>query len=329
MAGESFREIWQIAKEATYGTIVPATRQLSGDPSGHLNRTRANHEIRVSTGTRDNVRGNKPRAVTAGGAFSQAFDADEIIELFLAAIQGGVTPTTALGASTWVFTPSTTLDSQVWEWFDGYNGWVESGVYIDTLKFSWSAAANGDTKVEATLFGKDRVPQTITAALTTRSPIWMEGWETLVYLDALGGTAGTTLFGKAISGTLTLTNKLGRKYFANNTLATAAVPFGEFGCSGDLIIEADTAGMVEYTNWDSSIDRLIRLSHGNNGAVLGTSTLKRVINHDIPCTWTAFDLGALDAGTRVLKGSFNYKYDATNAFSYKATVVSSRAAAYV
>jgi len=143
MAGESFREIWQIAKEATYGTIVPATRQLSGESSGHLNRTRANHEIRVSTGTRDNVRGNKPRAVTAGGAFSQAFDADEIIELFLAAIQGGVTPVTALGASTWVFTPSTTLDSQVWEWFDGYNGWVESGVYIDTLKFTWSAAANG------------------------------------------------------------------------------------------------------------------------------------------------------------------------------------------
>lgn len=329
MAGEGFRELWQIGKETTYGTPVPATRQLSGDPSGHLDRDRENHEIRVSTGTRDNVRGNKPRAVTAGGMFSQAFDADEIIELFLAAVQGGVTPTTALGASTWVFTPGATLDSQTWEWFDGYNGWSESGVYLDTLKFTWSAAKNGDTKVEATLFGKDRVPQTVTASLATRTPIWMEGYETLVYLDALGGTPGTTLFGKAISGELTLGNNLDRKYYANNTLATAAVTFGQFNCSGSLVIEADADGMAEYDNWDTSVDRLIRLSHGNNGAVLGTSALKRAINHDIPCTWTAFDLGSQDAGTRVLKGTFNYKFDAVNAFSYRATVVSSRGTAYV
>jgi hypothetical protein len=329
MAGEAWRQQWAIGVETAYGVAVPATRQLSAESAGHLERQAANHEIRVATGTRDNVRGNKPRAVTAGGMFSQAFDADEIIELFLGAVQGGVTPTTALGASTWVFKPAATLDSQTWEWYDGANGWQSPGTYIDTIKFTWSAAANGDTKVEATLFAKDRVIHTITAALATRNPIWMEGWETQVYLDALGGTPGTTLFGTAISGSLTLGNKLGRKYFANNTLVLSSVPFGQFSCSGDLIIEANAAGITEYTNWDTSVDRLLRLSHGNNGAVIGTSALKRSIVHDIPCTWTAMEISGMDAETRVLKASFNYKYDVVNSFSYRATVVNSRPTAYI
>lgn len=330
MAGELWRILTQVGKETVYGTPVAATRQLlMDDTSAGLNRTRAAHIIKVSTGTPDNVRGVKNRAVAAGGTFKQTLDADECLEPLLACVQGNVTPTTALGASTWVFKPSTALDSQTWENRDGYTDWQASGVYVDTIKYTWSAAANGDVMVDYTLFGKDRVQSTLTAALTTRSPIWVEGWESQVFLDALGGTPGTTAFGTAISGTVTITRKLGRKYYAANTQATGAVTQGEFDCTGDLVIEGNAASLTEYGNWDSSVGRLLRLKFGGNGAVLGTSTLKRSVSLDVPCFFTAWDLSGADAGTRVAKATFQYSYDPTNAFSTQVTVVNSRPTAYV
>jgi len=327
VAGETWRSLYQVAKEATYGVPLAATRQLLG--TGDLTRTQAAHIVKVNTGTSDNVRGIKNRAVQAGGKFTQPLDADEIIELFLGCVAGGVVPTTALGASTWVFKPSPTIDSQTWEWLDGYNGWQESGVYVDTLKFTWASTADGDAMVEATLFGKDRIQNTITPSLTTRTPIWMEGWETSVYVDPIGGTPGTTQFLTAISGTLTVTRKLGRKYFAANTQAIGAITQGEFDLTGDVLFEANTAYLAEYADWLAATQRLFRFNFGGNGAVIGTSALKRTIQLDIPCGYTAQDLSGSDAGTRVAKATLQYVYSPTLASSFVATVINSRPTAYV
>jgi hypothetical protein len=298
--------------------------------SGGLTRTRAAHIIKVSTGTPDNVRGVKNRSVAAGGTFKQTLDASEIVEPLLACIQGGVTPTTALGASTWLFKPSTTLDSQTWQWRDGYTDWQETGVYVDTIKLTWSSAANGDVMVDYTLFGKDRTQQALTAALSTRTPLWIEGWQCNVYLDAMGATPGTTQFATAISGTMTITRKLGRKYYANNTQATGAVTQGEFDVTGDIILEGNTASLTEYTDWDTSVARLMRLNFTNSvgGTVLGTSALYPTVNFDLPCYYTAWDLSGADAGTKVAKASFQYSYDVTNAYSLAVTAINARTTAY-
>jgi len=450
MAGESWRELTQVGKETTYGVAVPATRQLLMETGGTgLTRTRAAHVIQVATGTPDNVRGVKNRAVAAGGGFKQTLDADEIVELLLACIQGGVTPvasaaianpTTAVtavgsatggslpaatytyqitdvgpggaetaantastgyvasgttssvalsviaagasgtlqrriyrsagaaygliavlndnttttysdtgavtqavaiangappatnqtgtGANIWTFIPSTTIDSQTWEWRDGYNDWQESGVYIDTLKLTWSAAANGDTMLDVTLFGKDRVNNALTSSLATRSPIWVEGWETSVFLDTLGSAPGTTRYGTAISGDVTISRGLGRKYFANNSQATGSVPLGVFGCTGTMVLEGDSSSLVEYADWDASVARMLRLRFGSNGAALGASALRRTVFFDVPCFWTAWDLSGADAGTKVAKATFQYSYDPTNGFSFRAIAVNNRTTAY-
>lgn len=331
MPGEQWRQLVQVGKEASdaYGIAVPATRQLLMDTgSGGLTRTRAAHVIKVSTGTPDNVRGVKNRAVAAGGTFKQSLDSSEIVEPLLACIAGGVTPTTTLGASTWLFKPSTTLDSQTWQWRDGYTDWQETGVYVDTLKLTWSAAANGDVTVDYTLFGQDRTQQALTASLPTRSPTWIEGWEAKVYLDAMGGTAGTTPFATAISGSLTVTRHLGRKYYAANTQATGAVTQGEFDVTGDLVLEGDTPSLTEYADWDTSVPRLMRLAFGGNGAVIGTSTLKPSVYFDVPCFYTAWDLSGADAGTKIAKASLQYAYDSGNGFSLAVTAINNRPTAY-
>lgn len=151
MAGEQWLQLAQVGKETTEGTPVAATRRLyvTGDPT----RARVQNVIQVQTGTRDNQRDAKLRAVAAGAKFMMPIGADEITEWFLALINGGVTPTTALGASTWVFKPGTTLDSQTYEVFDGYRPWQLRGMKIDELKLS--GVVDGDTKAEATLFGRE------------------------------------------------------------------------------------------------------------------------------------------------------------------------------
>src|SRR5438105_3374335 len=155
LSGESWISFFSIAKETTEGTPVPVTRKLYG--TGSLSKTRAINMIKVSSGTRDNVRDAKVRATAAAGTFDQPLSADEIVELLLGTVAGGVTPTgSATAGYYWNFTPSSVapvVDAQTWEWVDGRRVWQGRGYKIDTLKIDGSPMA--DTKVTATLFGRD------------------------------------------------------------------------------------------------------------------------------------------------------------------------------
>ena len=323
MAGEQWRQVFQAGKETTPGMAVAATRKLYGN--GNMIRDRAMNVINVSTGTRDTQRDAKARAVTAGGNFTQELSADEIIELLLLGMKGGVTPTTSLGASTWVFTPGTP-DSATMEFYDGYRGWAERGVMLNQLKISGNAS--GDATVAVDLFGTEMVPQAITASLAERVPDFLQGWEGKLYIDAFGGTAGTTYIANtAISFDFTLQNNFGRKYYLDNTTATGAITTGKVGLMLDMVMEGNAAAMTEYTNRETAVKRLIRLELGNNVSV-GTGTAKKSVLIDLPCVASAVDLTPEDQGTKVYKFSFQYIYDPTNAFSARITVVNGRTTAW-
>lgn len=433
MAGEKWLVLSQVGKETTEGTAVAASRRLYAN--GSFTRERQQFIGKYQTGTRDNQREAKNRAVMASAKLEMAIGADEVLEYFLSAIRGGVTPSTADGASSWVFTPGAAIDSQTLEMFDGYRSWRMYGSKIDELKLS--GEANGDTKLEATYWGRDvqvfpfagtsgtsevqtlslgaasagtftitflgqttaaiaynanaaavqaalealasigtgnvtvtggalpatttltfagalatqpnlplitvnstgltgatvTIARTATGAsktpLTDRVPDTFQGWESKLYLDAFGGTAGTTLISNTlISWEVAIKNHLARKYFCDNTVSAGGVPMGELEVEVGLVYEANAAGYSEYINWDQMAYRLLRLDLGNNGAVIGTSALKKRIMLDIPCAYSAIDLSGDDNGTRTYKATAKYIYDATNAFGLRATVQTSRATAY-
>lgn len=325
MAGEAWQQITQIGKETVEGTAVAATRKMY--TTGDFTRTRAQNVVQVQTGTRDNQRDSKLRAVAAGGKLMMPIGADEIIEWFLALIQGPVTPVTLLGATTWTFKPGNTIDSQTYEYFDGYRAWVLRGTKIDELKLS--GTVDGDTKAEATFFAREMAVGALTAALPDRVPDFTEGWELQLFVDAFGATPGTTnIPGTIISWDITIKNNLARKYFGDNTLAAGGVVLGNLDVKVDVTLEANASAMAEYTNFDGNTKRLVRLLIGNNGAVLGTSALKKQITIDVPLAWGAVDLGGEDKGTKVYKFSGTYIYDPTNAFGLQAKVVTLRATAY-
>jgi hypothetical protein len=169
----------------------------------------------------------------------------------------------------------------------------------------------------------------VTPALTDRVPYFVEGWECQPYLDAFGAVPGTTaLVGEVISWDIDIKNNFARKYYAGNTTATGDVKIGELAITATVTMEGLAAAFTEYGNWDTGVKRLLRLTLGNNGGVIGTSTLKPQISFDIPGVWTAVDLTPEDSNSKAYKFTLDYIYDPTNAFGFQATAISSRATAY-
>ena len=326
MAGEAFKRLFQVGKEVTPGTPVAATRKLYG--TGALTRDRAIHMVDVQTGNRATVVGGKVRAVVAGGNFVQPLSADEIIEPLLMAVQGSVTPTVVdTTGKQWVFKATgSTLDTATMEFYDGERNWQQTGVNIDTLSIAGSVEA--DNTLTATFFGREMITASQTPALADRQIDIVEGWESQLYIDNLGATPGTTnIPGTMISWKIDFSNNMMRKYFADNTTATGAVILGKIGLKAEIVMEADTSALTEYTNRETAVQRLIRFQFGNN-ILVGSTTAKKKVAIDVPCLAGAIDLTGVTNGTATYKMNFEYMNDATNGFPLQVTVVNARGTAY-
>lgn len=327
MAGELWRSTFQFGKETTPGTPVAATRKMYFMTDGsRLSREREPRAHRFATTTRDNVRAFTLGSTVVGGTLELPLSASEVIELLLTTIKGGVTPTGAGTAKLWTFTPGTSLDAATIEWHDGARAWQASGCYGNKLTIAGSVEA--ENKVTCEIFGLAMVLNALTGSLTERTPDFIEGWETKLFVDAFGGTPGSTqVTGTLINWNVEISNQLERKYFAANTLNAGAIPIGELDVKAKLTFEAAaSAAATEFSNWDGATKRLVRLFFGDNEVI--ESTDKKFVTVDIPGAWEAFDLGGSDKGTRTYELSLQYVYDVTNAFGLQIRAQNARTAAF-
>jgi len=326
MAGELWRQYWQIGVESAAGTNVAATRRMYFGPDSRLSREREPRPHRFATASRDNVRAFTLGPTVVGGTLQLPLSASEIIELLLMTMDGTVTATGAGTVKLWTFTPGTSLKSATVEWYDGARGWEAGGCYGDTLKFTGSA--NGEAMVECQLFGMNMATTTMTASLGEATPDFIEGWETAVYIDAFEGTPGSTAkTGLLLNWEVNIQNGLARKYFAENTEDTGAITISELAIDAKLTVEASAAqAATEFSNWDAATKRLVRLMFGNNEVIDGTD--KKYVAIDLPGAWSAFDLGGTDENTRVYELGLQYVYDPTNEFGLQILAQNARATAW-
>ncbi len=334
-AGELWRQDLTIGLETVAGTAVPTTHRMYGDVAkkAGFTRVRPPHLMDVMTGTRDNQRDIKLRAVQIDGTFDQPISPDENLEIFAATFSSGVVPTiSGITGHQWVFTPNSTssspVDSQTWEWYDAARNWQIAGAMVDQLDMSGTVAT--DTALTAKLFGREMILNAATTpAPAERLPDFLEGWEAKVYIDAIGATPGTTEAPSTVTAySLTFKNNLGRKYFADNTIQLGEVVVGTMGLHATITMEAASSyAAAEYAHWEANEHRLIRLELGNN-EVIGAGPAKKLIQIDIPAGWTAADLTPEDAQTKVYKFEADYIYDPTNAFGCRVTAINGRTAMY-
>lgn len=334
MAGELWRGRVQIAKESSYGDgTQPATRRMYyTDPKFTL--VREPRPKMFATSTRDNVRAQTVGPQVNAGELVQMLSADEIVELLLMSIAGGVTPTNPdTGVYNWVFTPSSgdpPLDSAAIEYHDGANPWLVSGCLVDRLQIKGSA--NGPADVNATVFARERTETTMTEDLAERTPTVIEGWETKFYIDAFGGTPGSTeVDGTLINWDITINNNLARKYFAADTNTLAAVATGVIGVEATLTFEAASGqSLTEFDNWNVALAqptyRLVRLLFGNNQNITGL--FNKYVAVDIPGAWATIALDQADEGTRAYQMKLSYVFDPDNEFGVQITAQNDRPAAW-
>ena len=328
MAGEIWRNVFNVGLETVPGTTVPATRRMYFNTDGSkLSRERAARPHRFATGTRDTVRAFTLGPTTVGGTLQLPLSASEIIELLLMGIKGGVTPTGAGATKLWTFVPGTTaLAPATIEWDDGARAWEAGGCYINKLKFSGNVKE--ETTVEAEVFGMNLAAAALTGSLAERLPDFIEGWETRLFVDAFGATPGTTqVTGTLINWEVEINNQLARKYFAANTLDVGALTIGELAITAKLTFEAAAAAAAtEFANWDAVTKRLVRLDFGNNEVI--ETTNKKFVTVDLPGAWESFDLGGTDENTRVYELGLSYVFDPTNAFGLQIRCQNARATAW-
>src|SRR5262249_1386038 len=151
-----------------------------------ITRERDPRTRQFATGTRDNARAATQGPAVVGGSIAFPQSADELIEWLLITLQGGVTATTPTGATNGRLVTFTagglSIDSMTFEYNDGARAFRAYGVYGNEMTMSGSA--NAEAMAAFTLFGVERELNALTGSLTSRTPTFFDGYETLCYVDA-------------------------------------------------------------------------------------------------------------------------------------------------
>jgi tail tube protein len=266
MAGELWQSVVQVGREATYGTQVAATRKMYlMEP--RFQRTRPPNPRRFATGDRQNQRALTLRAIQAEGEAKMPVSSDEMLE-FLECAFGAAVITTPAGATLGrlhTYKPLNTVPSMTLERHDGARTKVATGVR--TAKITIEGSVEGENTATFSLFGKDYTNLgALTGALSDRLPTFMEGWETRLYIDAIGATPFTTLASSfLLDWVIEIEFAMGRKYTADNTLSLNSVILGEISVRARLGVEAVNAlAATAYTDWDAETGKLVGIEFGLN-----------------------------------------------------------------
>lgn len=269
-AGQLWATTFQVGKESVAGTPVAATRIAYFNADGTLSRTRDSRPHRFAVGRRDNVLAHTLGPVQAGGSVGLPVSGSEMAELLAIGVRGSVSPTTPTGATTGrrrVYKPGD-LDSATCEWDDGARTWQAAGVRADQIQIQ--GAANDTNMLTATLFATALELGSLTGALSSRVPSFMEGFQTLFFLDAFGASPGTTQIpGVLRNWQVQLSNNLARIYTADNRNAARRVVSGQLDVTAQFTFDAyPSQAASEFANWDAGTKRTARLAFlGPNGTI--------------------------------------------------------------
>lgn len=311
----------QIGIETTKGTLVAATRELTGNISLAENisfyRPAYPRGIRAAVGAAG--------VITRKGSilsYESDLSAEEILWFLLTGIKGGVTGVDSSGDVTWTFTPQLTtgvftLDAATIEFLRGdgttnhYAGEVGYGM-TQSFKIDWSAdSATDPVKLSATMFARARQTTTPTGSLvpyTTR--------ESLVpalskhYLDtSWAGLGGTQMTGLIRSGSIEVTTGISPSYTADGRSDKDFVEHqvGSLTARQQLVFEFDANGASRFGNYRAN--DIVYIRNQFNGSTVVAASRKVQIDG----AWRFVDTPSFSANGEQVLMSANLEnvYDAT------------------
>lgn len=271
----TFRRL-QVGREATPGTLVPATRQIIGD--GALNETAQKYFSPYPMGVRVDG-GGAGTTLQRGTEFSvdTELTAEEILWPLLTGIEGGVTPTPGAtgdeAAQTWVFAPPPTagsadiIDTMTMEYLqsDGVTNFlVNRAGNCFTSGFTLNWAASQIATMNWTGMGRAReaspVPTAAIVPYPSRQPLASNF--TTVSLDPTWAGLGTTpIVGTVEGGQVAVTTGLAAKYKMDGreTLDFSHVFPGLVTGTVQLTMELESQAAAELQHWRDNDLRYLRI----------------------------------------------------------------------
>lgn len=330
MPGELWRRVTEAGLETIAGTAVAATRKMYWtDPNFEIAKDSTPRAFAV--GRRDNVLDVTYGPKQVSGSATLPVSASELVEPLLIGMKGATTPTQPAAGTDptvylWTFMPGNTLDTATIRYNDGARSWVVSGVNVNTLEIAGSVG--GDNNVSLGFFAREMIAGSLTGSLTERVPEFQQGWESKLFIDALGATPATTVVpATLINWTFSLDNQMTREYFADNTQAAGDVSSDEIVITAKLTVRASSAAAIaEFDNWNNNVGRLISCEFGQNKVI--SNAYKRFVRVTVPAKWTATALGGNENNRRTYELSAQYIYDSTLAAGMKIELQNTRATAW-
>jgi hypothetical protein len=317
----------QYGFETTPGTAVAATKIWRG-MAGHIDSQPVIREIMEQVGV---IAGTDRSVVTANLAVLVLPETDatyEQLPVLFASGFGGAKTGVADGSGSSGYKYLTTFPTTTAPTMTGKFLTVETGddvqaeelEYGHVVEINLKGTGGESVLVTATLHGRKGTETTFTGSLTLTAVEEILASKGKLYLDAIGGTIGTTQVSEQLLAfDITFKATWTKKYTLDGSIDFTFPHFTGYEITGSLTFEHDSTDIVgtvsEKTNWLAQTARLMRLQW--TGAALATpgtgttfSGLKG-LRIDLPIKWTKFEPVAEQDGNSIIVANFKSRYNLT------------------
>jgi hypothetical protein len=332
----------QMGFESTPGTPVAATFIWRG-VAGHIDSQPVIREIMEQVGV---IGGTDRTVLTANLAVLELPETDatyEQLPVLFAAGFGGAKTGVADGSGSSGYKYLTTFPTTAGPTMTGKFLTVETGddIQAEELEYGHVVSINlkgtgGDAVLmTATLHGRKGTETTFTGALSLTAVEEIIASKGKLYLDAIGGTVGTTQVSEQLLAfDITFAATWVKKYTLDGSIDFTFPHFTGYEITGSLTFEHDSTDIVgtvsERTNWLNQTARLMRLQF--LGSALGTAgsgttfSGTKGMNIDLPIKWTKFAPVGEQDGNSIVVAEFKSRYNATAATGGSVLIVNEDAA---
>lgn len=201
----------------------------------------------------------------------------------------------------------------------GDNQQGEEMEYAFVTDFAIKGTAREALMMSGTWVGRQVTDSTLTSTSIPVVEDAMAG-KGSVFIDAIGGTIGTTQLSNSIlSMELTCTTGWRPKFFIDGNALYFGIHYFDmdsFSAQLSLTFEHDGTAVTEKLNWRNQVARMIRLQfEGSAAATGGTTYSNKTLIIDAVGKYSKFE--ALDSqdGNNILRATFDIKYNLTEASS--------------
>ena len=280
--GNRALRVCQVGREVTWGTPVAATAVLGGLSDLTIDPQSSNIQRRFLQGDYAPAHAMVQTDLRAKGMVNGDFTCEDFPIIAECAIKGAVTGSvTDTTAYTYAFpfpmTASPAIEYRTWEFYDQQQEYQASGALIESFTLSGGNAIDSIVAFQANLLFGKVVKSTLTAALSSRAMTLMPCANMKLYIDALGGTIGTTVKADTLIGwTFTYNTGLHLKKFQSGGINPSQWGYGIPTWKLDMTAEFNSVGVAEVDAALAATGRLYRLI-GENG-LAGSSTAKYTLD---------------------------------------------------